>query len=48
MQAKPSEDEPFSPGTYEVFFAVCEGSCFSKHKWAFQYANATTTFELRK
>ena len=47
VKAQQSEDEPWSAGQYSAFFAVCEGSCFSPHKWAFQYANSTVDFTLR-
>jgi hypothetical protein len=47
VKAQQSEDEPWSAGQYTAFFAICEGSCFSPHKWAFQYANSTVNFHLR-
>jgi hypothetical protein len=31
MQTQPSQQEPFSPGTYQVEAAVCEGQCGSGH-----------------
>jgi hypothetical protein len=47
VKAEQTEEDPWAAGQYGAFFAVCEGSCFSTHKWAFQYANSTVNFTLK-
>ena len=46
LKAQPSEQEPFSPGTYKVQFAACEGECGSKHPHSDVYAVANDSFEI--
>jgi len=46
LDSTPSEQEPFSPGLYQVFVAVCEGDCSNEHPWSGVYANATTQFTI--
>jgi len=46
LQAEPDENEDFSPGFYEVDFAVCEGDCTNAHKWGGIYAEASSGFNI--
>lgn len=46
LRAEPSEQEPFSPGTYKVQFAACEGECGSKHPHSAVYAVANDNFQI--
>ena len=46
LKAEPSEQEPFSPGTYKVQFAACEGECGSKHPHSEVYAVANDSFQI--
>jgi len=46
VQAEPSEDEPFSPGLYQVQFAFCEGDCTNKHPYGGVYSSALGSFNL--
>jgi len=43
----PSENEPFTAGTYQVSLAVCEGDCTTSHRWGGVYASAMTTFTIK-
>eukprot|EP01125_Pyxidicula_operculata_P022364 TRINITY_DN90_c2_g2_i1.p2 TRINITY_DN90_c2_g2~~TRINITY_DN90_c2_g2_i1.p2 ORF type:complete len:226 (-),score=59.30 TRINITY_DN90_c2_g2_i1:53-730(-) len=47
IQTQPSENEPFSVGTYQVIFAVCEGSCGSTHSHSYTICQGQTTFEIK-
>jgi len=44
LQATPSEQEPFSAGTYYVSMAVCEGDCTTDHPYGGVYAAANVSF----
>jgi len=46
LDTTPSEEEPFTPGTYGVEAALCAGDCSGRHKWSGIYCNATTTFAI--
>eukprot|EP00762_Andalucia_godoyi_P000514 ANDGO_05370.mRNA.1 Countin-1 len=46
LQAQPSEDEPFSPGTYKVDLAICEGQCGSKHPHSAVYDVKSSSFQI--
>merc|ERR1711991_178402 len=47
FEAKPSEQEPFDPGQYQVVGAVCEGTCGSIHEWSATLSERQTTFEIK-
>jgi len=46
LDATPNESEPFSPGSYAVSLAVCEGDCETVHEWSGVYATAGTQFQI--
>jgi len=46
LDSTPSEQEPFSPGNYQVEADLCAGDCTGRHKWSGVYCNATTTFTI--
>jgi len=46
FQATPQQNEPFTPGVYQVIAAVCEGSCGSIHSHSFTIAQGQTTFRI--
>eukprot|EP01098_Paradermamoeba_levis_P010817 TRINITY_DN4562_c0_g3_i1.p1 TRINITY_DN4562_c0_g3~~TRINITY_DN4562_c0_g3_i1.p1 ORF type:complete len:278 (-),score=115.73 TRINITY_DN4562_c0_g3_i1:91-864(-) len=46
LDTTPSDDQPFSPGVYKTAFAVCEGSCGSKHPHSKVYDQQTTQFTI--
>jgi len=46
LDTTPSENDPFTPGSYEVEFALCSGDCSGRHKWSGQYCNGTTSFTI--
>lgn len=46
LQAKPSQQEPFSPGKYGVVTAICAGSCGSKHAHASVLTEKQASFEI--
>jgi len=46
MQATPSEQEPFNPGTYYAAMAICEGDCTTDHEWGGVYASVNVTFSI--
>eukprot|EP00163_Fabomonas_tropica_P002916 TRINITY_DN1237_c0_g1_i1.p1 TRINITY_DN1237_c0_g1~~TRINITY_DN1237_c0_g1_i1.p1 ORF type:complete len:267 (+),score=77.61 TRINITY_DN1237_c0_g1_i1:199-999(+) len=46
LQAQPSQQEPFSPGTYQVGFALCEGTCGSKHPNSAILAQGSGSFKI--
>lgn len=46
LKATPSEQEPFSPGAYQVQIALCEGDCSTKHPWGGVYAEGQTRFTI--
>jgi len=48
FQAQPSENEPFTPGTYQCVAAICEGTCGSPHKWSYTLAQSTKNFTITK
>jgi hypothetical protein len=45
--ATPSEAEPFSPGTYIVQGAVCDGECGSNHPYSQVFSVRNTTFTIK-
>jgi len=46
LDSTPSEQEPFSPGSYQVQLAVCEGDCGNIHPYSGVYAQAFTSFQI--
>jgi len=46
LKTTPSEQEPFSPGTYAVEAALCSGDCSGRHKDSGTYCNATASFSI--
>jgi len=46
LDTTPSEQEPFTPGVYQVEAALCAGDCSGRHKWSGVYCNATTQFTI--
>jgi len=46
LQAQPSENEPFGPGTYDVSVALCDGGCGSSHSHARLISVQNTTFQI--
>jgi len=46
LDSTPSEQEPFTPGVYQVEAALCAGDCSGRHKWSSVYCNATTQFSI--
>jgi len=46
LDSTPSEQEPFSPGDYQVEAALCAGDCSGRHHWSSVYCNATTSFTI--
>jgi len=46
LDSTPSEQEPFTPGVYQVEAALCAGDCSGRHKWSEVYCNATTQFTI--
>merc|ERR1711916_203716 len=48
FEAKPSEQEPFDPGQYQVVAAVCEGTCGSIHEWSATLSEKSTSFEIKQ
>jgi len=46
LKTTPSEQEPFSPGEYDVEAALCAGDCSGRHKYSGVYCNATTSFTI--
>ena len=46
MATNPTENEPFSSGTYDVQFAVCNGVCGAKHAHAKLLASKRTSFTI--
>ena len=44
--ATPSENEPFSAGTYQAFAFLCEGTCGSDHSHSFTMDQKTLTFSI--
>ena len=46
LEANPSEQEPFSPGQYNVTVAICNGGCGSSHSNAALLAIDSTSFSI--
>jgi len=46
FEAKPTKDNPWNKGHYEVEFALCEGSCGSPHSWSYTVAHKTVHFNI--
>jgi len=46
LDSTPSENEPFSPGVYQVQVAVCAGDCTTNHAWGGVYAEANNQFSI--
>merc|ERR1711916_404526 len=46
LQAKPSEQQPFSPGTYQVEAAICDGECGAIHPYTKTLATGQTSFTI--
>jgi len=46
FQATPQEGESFGPGTYQVVFAVCEGTCGCIHSHCYTIAQRMSSFKL--
>jgi len=46
LQLQPSENEPFTPGVYEVDFAICAGDCTTIHPHSGIYSAAITNFTI--
>jgi hypothetical protein len=46
FKATPSEQEPFSPGTYQLVVTICEGSCGSIHPNSKVLSQHVTTFKI--
>jgi len=46
LDTTPSENEPFTPGDYEVEVALCAGDCSGRHKWSGVYCNGTSSFTI--
>jgi len=46
LQTQPSENEPFSPGSYGVQLAVCEGDCTNNHPYGGVYGFANGAFVI--
>jgi len=47
FEADPNQEQPFEPGTYKVFGALCEGSCGSSHSHSFYMSQKQTTFKIQ-
>jgi len=46
FQAQPQQDEPFTPGTYQVIVAICEGSCGSIHSHSYTIGQRAGQFRI--
>lgn len=46
VNTQPTEDEPFSPGTYTVVVYICEGECGSKLSHSRVLSTQQTSFEI--
>eukprot|EP00761_Pharyngomonas_kirbyi_P011092 gb/GECH01011116.1/.p1 GENE.gb/GECH01011116.1/~~gb/GECH01011116.1/.p1 ORF type:complete len:238 (+),score=57.24 gb/GECH01011116.1/:1-714(+) len=46
LKAKPSENEPFMPGTYKVVVGLCEGQCGSDHPHSKVLAEGQGEFQI--
>ena len=46
FEAKPSDDNPWVKGHYEVQFALCEGSCGSTHSHSYTVAHKSVKFNI--
>jgi hypothetical protein len=46
LDTTPSEQEPFSPGIYNVSVALCAGDCSGRHKWSGVYCDDATSFTI--
>jgi len=46
LNSQPSEQESFSPGTYQVQMAVCEGDCSNSHPYSGVYASVVGSFQI--
>lgn len=46
LKTKPSEQEPFNPGVYQVEVALCEGDCTTKHPHGGIYSVNRTSFTI--
>jgi len=47
FQATPQEGESFGPGTYQVIFAVCEGTCGCIHDHCYTITQARSFFTIK-
>jgi len=41
-----TQDDPFSPGVYQVQFFVCEGDCTTSHPYGGVYTSVNATFTI--
>jgi len=46
LDTKPSEQEQFGPGVYNVTAALCAGDCSGRHKYSGVYCEADTAFTI--
>eukprot|EP01130_Rhizamoeba_saxonica_P002328 TRINITY_DN12154_c0_g1_i1.p1 TRINITY_DN12154_c0_g1~~TRINITY_DN12154_c0_g1_i1.p1 ORF type:complete len:235 (+),score=62.95 TRINITY_DN12154_c0_g1_i1:51-755(+) len=46
LEAKPSQQQPFSPGTYNIQVGLCEGTCGSKHPHTHLLGMGTGSFQI--
>jgi len=46
LRTQPTENEPFTPGTYIVKTAICQGMCGSKHAHARVLATGQGSFDI--
>jgi|SaaInl4_150m_RNA_FD_contig_21_319677_length_850_multi_7_in_0_out_0_1 hypothetical protein len=46
LKTEPTEDEPYSAGTYGVELGVCEGQCGSKHPHSYVYDVKKSSFQI--
>ena len=46
LATRPSEQDPFPAGVYQVQAAICEGQCGSPHEWSKTLSIKTTNFTL--
>lgn len=46
FHVRPNQDEPFTPGTYKIEGAICEGDCGSHHSIEYTMTKGTKLFPI--
>jgi len=46
FEAQPTQENPFTPGLYQVYCEVCEGSCGDTHKDTYVILQGMSTFNI--